>query len=122
MTTETPTRKEPDTERQGRTVRLIFRWTPDEAATVTARAAAAGVSVSAYVRAAALGADVAAPAKRRAGAAAPRLDLAEFRQLVGAANNLNQIARALNADRPDLADADLSATLADLRAVLDRYL
>ena len=39
-----------------------------------------------------------------------------MRQLAGMSNNLNQIARALNSDRPE--HGDLAAALAELRAVL----
>lgn len=119
------TRKAPtdtqQTERQGRTAAIRVRWLPAEVEAVTARAAAAGVNVSTYVRAAALGAEVPAPKRSRA-ASAPRLDAAEFRQLVGIANNLNQIARTLNAGRPDLVGGDLGAALAELRALWSRYL
>lgn len=121
MPTEATTERDETEAHKGRTVRLIFRMTPAEAATLDARAKVAGVSRSAFIRAAALGGEVPAPKRSRA-ASAPRLDAAEFRQLVGIANNLNQIARTLNAGRPDIVGGDLGEALAELRAIWGRFL
>lgn len=122
MPTEARTDDHAETERQGRTVRMIHRWTPAEREALTARAKAAGVSVSAYVRAAALEGEAPAPKRRRSSETRPRLDPAEFRQLVAIGNNLNQIARALNAERPDLIGGDLGEALAELRGIWGRFL
>ena len=86
------------------------RVTAAELGLVEAQAAAAGLGLAEYVRRRVLGEHV-----------APARALADDRLLlelnrVGV--NLNQIARALNSDRPE--HGDLAATLAELRAVLAR--
>lgn len=74
--------------------RFSVCWTPDEYAEMTTRAAEAGLSVSAFIRAAALG-DAGPRARRRpiVDAAALAQTHAELRRI---GNNLNQIAHALN--------------------------
>lgn len=80
----------PSTDDGGRTERVYVRLTTAEAAALADRAAAAGLSVSDYVRTTALGAD---PTRRRAMPA----DVAQVvRHLSAVGNNLNQLARACN--------------------------
>lgn len=86
------------------------RVTAAELGHVEAQAAAAGLALAEYVRRGVLGQRV-APART---AADDRLLL----ELNRVGVNLNQIARALNSDRPE--QGDLTATLAELRAVLAR--
>jgi hypothetical protein len=84
------------------------RVTAAELGLVEGQAAAAGLDMAAYVRRCVLGQRV-APARTAA-------DDALLLELNRVGVNLNQIARALNSDRPEL--IDLAATLAELRAVL----
>ena len=71
--------------------------TADEASRLRARALAAGMSVSSYMRARCLA--------RKADQAAPAVDVRELRpvyqELRRCGNNLNQITRALNSFGPD---------------------
>ena len=84
------------------------RMTAAELAFVEAQAAAAGIGLAEFVRRRVLGRRV-APART---AADDRLLL----ELNRVGVNINQIARALNSDRPE--HGDLANTLTDLRAVL----
>lgn len=107
-----------------------IRFTASDAARLEALAAAAGLSLSDYVRAAALATD--APRRRRqAGASRPNLtpdELAALNalgvDLRAIGNNANQIARALNGGA-DVLDsgvdglAALGALADDLRPKLD---
>ena len=86
------------------------RLTAAELLHVETQAAAAGVGLAEYVRRCVLG--------RRVDPARPVADDRLLLELNRAGVNLNQIARALNADRPER--ADLAATLAELRDVLAR--
>ncbi len=87
-------KKRAENPEDARTVKFSVSWTPDEASRVKARAAEAGLSVSAFIRAAALG-DAGPRARRRpiVDAAALAKTHAELRRI---GNNLNQIAHALN--------------------------
>ena len=80
----------PDAERRGHVVN--FWVTTDEQARLTARAALAGVTVSAYVRDAALADAGTMPARRSRRPAGPDLG-AVVAQLQRLGNNLNQILR-----------------------------
>jgi len=84
------------------------RVTAAELGLVEGQAAAAGLDMAAYVRRCVLG--------QRITAARTAADDALLLELNRVGVNLNQIARALNSDRPEL--IDLAATLAELRAVL----
>jgi hypothetical protein len=103
--------KPPDTRRKSdrrqRTDVIFARVTPEEKAAIVTRADRAGLASAAFLRAAALG---------EAGPRAHRRRPVEHRALVQAlaalnrvGNNLNQIARSLNAgqeiDQPELRDA-----------------
>jgi hypothetical protein len=97
----------PKSDRRQRTDVIFARVTPEEKAAFVARAHRAGLASAAFLRAAALG---------EAGPRAHRRRPVEHRALVQAlaalnrvGNNLNQIARSLNAgqeiDQPELRDA-----------------
>ncbi|WP_263350001.1 MobC family plasmid mobilization relaxosome protein [Acidicapsa acidisoli] len=85
----------------------LVRWTDEEFNAVSAKADKAGLAIAAFMRAAALG-DPGPRAQRR-----PPADHKALRQILGQlgriGNNLNQIARALNAGEqiylPELKDA-----------------
>ena len=85
----------------------LVRWTDEEFNALAAKADKAGLAVAAFMRAAALG-DAGPRAQRR-----PPADHKALRQILGelgrVGNNLNQIARALNAGEqarlPELKDA-----------------
>jgi|SRR5579862_842973 len=97
---------------------VTVRLTKDERATLDALASRSGMAAGAFMRAAAFG-DAGPRAQRR-----PPVDHVALRQLLGecgrVGNNLNQIARALNAggsiDVPELRAA-LAAYL-DIRAAI----
>ena len=88
----------------------LVRWTDEEFNALAAKADKAGLAVAAFMRAAALG-DAGPRAQRR-----PPADHKALRQILGelgrVGNNLNQIARALNAGErlrlPELKDALLA--------------
>jgi len=86
------------------------RVTAAELGHVEAQAAAAGLALAEYVRRSVLG--------QRVGPARTAADDRLLLELNRVGVNLNQIARALNSDRPE--QGDLAATLAELRAVLAR--
>ncbi|HVA89571.1 MAG TPA: plasmid mobilization relaxosome protein MobC [Chloroflexota bacterium] len=85
----------------------LVRWTDEEFNALAAKADKAGLAIAAFMRAAALG-DAGPRAQRR-----PPADHKALRQILGelgrVGNNLNQIARALNAGEqarlPELKDA-----------------
>ena len=85
----------------------LVRWTNEEFARVAAKADKAGLAMAAFIRAATLG-DAGPRAQRR-----PPADHKALRQILGelgrVGNNLNQIARSLNAleliSLPELKDA-----------------
>lgn len=95
---------------ESRAERVAFRMTEEELARVQAEAARAGVSVSEYCRAAALG-------QRVRVRSAPDLSAALV-SLNRVGVNLNQIARTLNAGQP--VPVDLDEVLADVRAAVER--
>lgn len=84
------------------------RLTDAELLHIEAQAAAAGLGLAEYVRRCVLG--------RRVDPARPVADDQLLLELNRVGVNLNQIARALNADRPER--ADLAAALGELRVVL----
>lgn len=85
------------------------RLCSDERETLGRKATAAGVSISNFIRQAALGLEL----KPRL----PSLDAAALRELSAIGNNLNQLARALNGSA---ASASIDAVLiANLRRQLD---
>lgn len=95
---------------ESRVDRVAFRLTADELARVQAEAEQAGVSVSEYCRAAALGQRVRVRSVPDLSAALVSLNR------VGV--NLNQIARTLNAGQP--VPVDLAEVLAEVRAAVER--
>lgn len=95
---------------ESRVDRVAFRLTTDELARVQAEAERAGVSVSEYCRAAALG-------QRVRVRSAPDLSAALV-SLNRVGVNLNQIARTLNAGQP--VPADLDEVLAEVQAAVER--
>jgi len=90
----------------------LVRWTDEEFNALAAKADKAGLAVAAFMRAAALG-DAGPRAQRR-----PPADHKALRQILGelgrVGNNLNQIARALNAGE--------QAHLPELKDTLRAYL
>lgn len=122
-------RPKADTEAK-RDDRLAFRLTASERATIDARAASAGLAVSDYARAVLV--DGAPPKPARRVSSRPVMTpeaLAAFNRagvdFRGAANNLNQIARALhqNTPRPILDElAEELDALRRTRAKLDELL
>ncbi len=105
MTVEpTPRNK---SEKRQRTETIYARVTPEEKAAVIDRADKAGMAVAAFMRAVALG-NAGPRAQRR-----PPVDHVALRQLLGelgrVGNNINQIARTMNAgeapDVPELREA-----------------
>lgn len=119
---EQPVRQEPTgtsrrkSETRQRTETLFARVTPEEKATILARADRAGLASAAFIRAAVLG-DAGPRARRRR-----PVEHTALVQLLAAlnrvGNNLNQLARnsnlGLDIDVPDLRDA-----LQQYRAVID---
>lgn len=95
---------------ESRVDRVAFRLTAEELARVQAEAARAGVSVSEYCRAAALG-------QRVRVRSAPDLSAALV-SLNRVGVNLNQIARTLNAGQP--VPIDLVEVVAEVRAAVER--
>lgn len=97
-------------ERDNRSAQVHLRLTADEAARMRARAEASGLSLSAYIRRSAL--DGAPPPAPAAGAGELRALYTELRRI---GNNLNQIARAMNANGLDgAAPAAVRASLSEL--------
>jgi hypothetical protein len=88
------------------------RYTADEWATVETAAAQAGLSPSAYVRQSALGARI----RQRRGHANDQT----VKALARIGNNINQLARAANADGTKRLERDARAALVDLLAVIDK--
>lgn len=84
------------------------RVTTLEYGQVTAQAAVAGLGLAEYVRQCVL--------RKRIQSARPTANDRLLLELNRVGVNLNQIARALNSDRPE--HGDLGATLTELRAVL----
>jgi hypothetical protein len=97
---------------ESRSERLNLRLLPDERASIEARAAALGLSPTAYARRRILGGKLATVAARKAD---PALVLAVNRAGV----NLNQITRALNSDMGHV-PRELSNALQRLNRLLDR--
>lgn len=97
-------------ERENRADRVAFRLTAEELARVQAEAERAGVSVSEYCRAAALG-------QRVRVQSAPDLPAALV-SLNRVGVNLNQIARTVN--RGQGVPLDLEEVLAEVRAAVER--
>lgn len=87
-------RKKDASQNRQRIIKFSVSWTPEERAELDRRAAEAGLSVAAFIRAAALG-DAGIRARRR-----PIVDAVELAkthaELRRIGNNLNQIAHALN--------------------------
>lgn len=107
---------------------LVFgvRLTPDERATLEARAAALGVTITDYARAAVLGGRVEAAT---ASTTAPDPSTLQANAPAGVAHivalnrvgvNLNQIARALNSGQ-GMVPAELSDLLARVNTLLDDW-
>lgn len=92
------------------------RLSEEEQHQIAQRAARAGISLGAFMRSAALGADVHTPA--------PALNIEAWQQLAGAASNLNQIARRLNQLHQLSADAGLAEAAhaaAEIRQELKQF-
>lgn len=87
-------RATPRSEKRQRGKIVPTRFLPDEYAELEGRAAAAGQSLSAYLRACALG--EAGPRSRRSPTVERRLAAQAIAELNKAGSNLNQIARAVN--------------------------
>jgi hypothetical protein len=99
-------------ETRQRTRRSSLRYTTDEFNRISAKADRAGLGFAAFVRASALDGDAGPRAQRR-----PPADHVALRQILGhigrIGNNINQIARALNAGE--------QASLQDLPEALHAY-
>lgn len=111
---------------EARAVVFGVRLTPDERATLEARAASLGVSVTEYARVAVLGGRVevaplslGAPSSGGSQQSAPT-DVAHVVALNRVGVNLNQIARNLNSGL-GLVPAELDACLARVDALLDNW-
>ena len=87
----------PRSEARQRAARVTVRFLPDEHAELEARAAAAGLSPSAFLRACALG--DAGPRARRSPTVERSLAAQAIAELNKAGSNLNQIARAVNMEQ-----------------------
>jgi len=90
-------RATPRSEARQRAARVTVRFLPDEHAELEARASAAGLSPSAYLRACALG--DAGPRARRSPTVERSLAAQAIAELNKAGSNLNQIARAVNMEQ-----------------------
>lgn len=90
-------RNTPRSENRQRGKIVPTRFLPDEHAELEARAAAAGLSPSAYLRACALG--DAGPRARRSPTVERSLAAQAIAELNKAGSNLNQIARAVNMEQ-----------------------
>lgn len=90
-------RNTPRSEARQRAARVTVRFLPDEHAELEARASAAGLSPSAYLRACALG--DAGPRARRSPTVERSLAAQAIAELNKAGSNLNQIARAVNMEQ-----------------------
>jgi hypothetical protein len=102
-----------------RGVPVSMRLLPSERAEVETRARAAGLSIGSYLRASALGSS--GPRARRSPPVNAEALAHAVAQLNKAGNNLNQIARVLNAGRAAGARESLAA-LAETRAAVARIL
>jgi len=107
-------------ERAARSQHVAARFTAEERAALGLRAAESGLTLSDFVRAAALGAQPRRPTMPAGPAGVLTAD--ELRELNAIGNNLNQIARALNSGRADPVSDDVRTALAQLETVWDRYL
>ncbi len=100
-------------EKRQRTKRQSVRFSEDEFNRIAARADNSGLGFAAFLRAAALDGDAGPRAQRR-----PPADHKALRQILGhvgrIGNNVNQIARALNAEE--------AASIPELREALRAYL
>jgi hypothetical protein len=100
-------------DKRQRNRRISLRYTDDEFNRIAAKADRAGLAVAAFLRASALDGDAGVRARRR-----PPADHKALRQLLGecarVGNNINQIARRLNADGP--------LDIPELREALAAYL
>jgi hypothetical protein len=96
---------------------ILVRLLPEERATIEAKARAAGLSLASFARAAMLGS--AGPRARRAPTVNAELLGYAIAALNKAGSNLNQIARALNSDRPIAIDRCL-VTLAEVQSAAAR--
>ncbi len=111
-----PRRKAPQRGKAGGRTKPRSLWfTETESAQLEARAAKAGLSVSSYMRAAALG--DAGPRARRAPTIEKKILGAAIAELNKVGSNLNQIARAVNRGREHDED-QLQIVTAELRNVL----
>lgn len=90
-------RATPRSEARQRAARVTVRFLPEEHAELEARASAAGLSPSAYLRACALG--DAGPRARRSPTVERSLAAQAIAELNKAGSNLNQIARAVNMEQ-----------------------
>jgi hypothetical protein len=107
-------RNTPRSEARQRAARVTVRFLPDEHAELEARASAAGLSPSAYLRACALG--DAGPRARRSPTVERSLAAQAIAELNKAGSNLNQIARAVNMEQWPGSSSMIEATEAVKRA------
>lgn len=107
-------RNTPRSEARQRAARVTVRFLPDEHAELEARASAAGLSPSAYLRACALG--DAGPRARRSPTVERSLAAHAIADLNKAGSNLNQIARAVNMEQWPGSSSMIEATEAVKRA------
>lgn len=109
------------TDTDKRTQHIAARFTVAERAQLEARAAACGLRLSDYIRAASI--DSLPPKLAKAAkAGAGRLSRDELRELNAIGVNLNQIARALNIGKDDPQAERIEAALTALHNVLERHL
>lgn len=98
-----------------RTQQLSIRFSPDEYRRMQSKAAAADMTVTEYCRSAALD-------KRLTSSAVATPDFATRQSLQRIGNNLNQIAKRLNAQPHSSAPLELEGALRNLQAIMARWL
>ncbi len=96
-----------------RSAGVFVRLTPAEFANVTERAAAAGLSLGGYLRAAGTG--TAGPRARHKPVQDAELLRMALRAIGALGNNVNQIAAAVNRGELDVDNTNLEAAVADIR-------
>jgi len=114
-----PLRKRSGSNKRQRGAPVSIRLLPSERAEVETRARASGLSIGSYLRASALGSS--GPRARRSPPVNAEALAHAVAQLNKAGNNLNQIARVLNAGHAAGAKESLAA-LAETRAAVARIL
>lgn len=98
-----------------RTEQLSIRFSPDEYRRMSSKAAAADMTITEYCRSAALN-------KRMTSSAVATPDFATRQSLQRIGNNLNQIAKRLNAQPSSSAPVELEGALRNLQTIMAQWL